>query len=202
MMRCMPMAGEVTKLDQELAARDDASDKIEVIDGAQEDRDQLRVVARKEWESYAQKSDLAQQALDAHIANVRPAGKDYLMEESYYAGGLRALIKRIEDRLDTTALTVTGKSLGENLERAEVYNDDVIRPLSNPVYHEGPALVFDSYAEMKTAVDDESLDITSDHVMVLRNAGPQGGTGMLEWGMLPTDSANQRFGPKEARRCV
>lgn len=52
MMRCTPMAGEVTKLDQELAARDDASDKIEVIDGAQEDRDQLRVVARKEWESW------------------------------------------------------------------------------------------------------------------------------------------------------
>lgn len=68
------MADEVTKLDQELSARDNSSDKIEVIDWAQEDRDQLRVVARKEWEAYAQKSELAQQALDAHIAYMTEIG--------------------------------------------------------------------------------------------------------------------------------
>lgn len=153
------------------------------------------------------------------IANVRPSGKDYLMEDFYYAGGLRALMKQLEDRLDTSCMTVTGKTLGENLVGAEVYNDDVIRSLDNPVYHEGslavlkgnlcpqgavikpaacdpkyythegPALVFDSYPEMKAAVDDETLEITADHVMVLRNAGPLGGPGFPEWGMLPIPKA-------------
>lgn len=149
------------------------------------------------------------------IANVRPSGKDYLMEDFYFAGGLRALMKQIESRLDCSALTVTGRSMGENLEGAKVYNDDVIRSLDNPVYaegslavlrgnlcpdgavikpaasdpkfhvHEGPALVFDSYPEMKAAIDDENLDVTPDHVLVLRNAGPLGGPGFPEWGMLP-----------------
>ncbi|MDQ1899572.1 L-arabinonate dehydratase [Paracoccus sp. WLY502] len=164
------------------------------------------------------------------IANVRPSGKDYLMEDFYYAGGLRALMKQIEDRLDCGALTVTGKTMGENLEGAVVYNDDVIRPLSNPVYHEGslavlkgnlcpsgavikpaacdprfhvhegPALVFDSYPEMKAAVDDETLEITPDHVMVLRNAGPQGGPGFPEWGMLPIPKALIKQGYRDMLR--
>ena len=116
------------------------------------------------------------------------------MEDFFYAGGLLALMNIIRDKLDLTALTVTGRPLGEALEGAEVFNDDVIRPLSNPVYHEGslavlkgnlapdgavikpaacdprllvhegPALVFDSYPEMKAVVDDEDLDVTPDHV--------------------------------------
>jgi dihydroxy-acid dehydratase len=154
------------------------------------------------------------------IANVRPSGKDYLMEDFYYAGGMRALMKQIEGSLDTSCITVTGKTMGENLQGAVVYNDDVIRPLSNPVYkegslavlrgnlcpdgavikpaacdptyyqHQGPALVFDSYPEMKAAIDDEDLAVTPDTVLVLRNAGPQGGPGMPEWGMLPTCCAS------------
>ena len=149
------------------------------------------------------------------IANIRPSGKQYLMEDFYYAGGLRALMAQMKDKLDLDVMTVSGFKLGETLEGAEVYNDDVIRPLSNPIYHEGslavlrgnlapdgcvikpsaceerlrvhegPALVFDSYPEMKKAVEDESLDVTADHIMVLRNAGPKGGPGMPEWGMLP-----------------
>ena len=164
------------------------------------------------------------------IANVRPSGEGYLMEDFYYAGGLRALMLQIADRLDTSAMTVTGKPLADNLEGAEVYNDDVIRPLSNPVYHEGslavlrgnlcpdgaiikpaacnpkyyvhegPALVFDSYPEMKAAVDDENLDITPDHVMVLRNAGPLGGPGMPEWGMLPIPKALLKQGHRDMLR--
>lgn len=164
------------------------------------------------------------------IANVRPAGKDYLMEDFFYAGGLRALMKQIADRLDGTALTVTGKTLAENLEGAQVWNDDVIRPLSNPVYaegslavlrgnlcpdgavikpaacdpkyhvHEGPALVFDSYPEMKAAIDDDTLDVTPDHVLVLRNAGPQGGPGFPEWGMLPIPKALIRQGHRDMLR--
>jgi dihydroxyacid dehydratase/phosphogluconate dehydratase len=164
------------------------------------------------------------------IANIRPAGKDYLMEDFYYAGGLRALMRQLGDRLDTDCITVTGKTLGECLEGAEVYNDDVIRPLSNPVYaegslavlrgnlcpdgavikpaacdpkfhvHEGPALVFDSYRAMKTAVDDEGLQVTPDTVMVLRNAGPQGGPGMPEWGMLPIPKALIKQGHRDMLR--
>ncbi|WP_374300809.1 L-arabinonate dehydratase [Paracoccus sp. (in: a-proteobacteria)] len=164
------------------------------------------------------------------IANVRPSGKDYLMEDFYYAGGLRALMTQITDRLDCDALTVTGKTLGQNLKGAVVYNDDVIRPLSNPVYHEGslavlkgnlcpdgavikpaacdprfhvhegPALVFDSYPEMKAAVDDENLEVTPDHVMVLRNAGPQGGPGFPEWGMLPIPKALIKQGHRDMLR--
>lgn len=164
------------------------------------------------------------------IANVRPSGKDYLMEDFYYAGGLRALMKQMEDRLDLSVLTVTGKTMGENLQGAKVYNADVIRPLSNPVYeegslavlrgnlcpdgavikpaacdpkfhvHQGPALVFDSYPEMKKAVDDENLEITPDHVMVLRNAGPHGGPGFPEWGMLPIPKALIKQGHRDMLR--
>jgi dihydroxyacid dehydratase/phosphogluconate dehydratase len=164
------------------------------------------------------------------IANVRPSGKDYLMEDFYYAGGLRALMKQMEAALDTTCITVTGKTLGECLEGAQVYNDDVIRPLDNPVYaegslallrgnlcpdgavikpaacdpkyyeHEGPALVFDSYPDMKAAIDDEDLDVTPDTVLVLRNAGPQGGPGMPEWGMLPIPKALIKQGHRDMLR--
>ncbi len=164
------------------------------------------------------------------IANVRPSGKDYLMEDFFYAGGLRALMKQMEEMLDTSCVTVTGRSLGEEIETAQVFNDDVIRPLSNPVYHEGslallrgnlcpdgavikpaacdpkyhvhegPALVFDSYPEMKAAIDDENLDVTPDHVLVLRNAGPQGGPGFPEWGMLPIPKALIKQGHRDMLR--
>ncbi len=164
------------------------------------------------------------------IANVRPSGKDYLMEDFYYAGGLRALMNELRDSLDMTALTVTGKSVADNVEGAVVYNDDVIRPKSNPVYHEGslavlrgnlcpdgavikpaacdpkyhvhegPALVFDSYPDLKKAIDDENLDVTPDHVLVLRNAGPQGGPGFPEWGMLPIPKALIKQGHRDMLR--
>lgn len=149
------------------------------------------------------------------IANIRPSGKQYLMEDFYYAGGLRALMAEMKELLHLDAMTVSGFPLGATLVGAEVHNSDVIRPLSNPIYHEGslavlkgnlapdgcvvkpsaceerlrvhegPALVFDSYPEMKAAIDDEDLDVTPDHVLILRNAGPKGGPGMPEWGMLP-----------------
>ncbi len=149
------------------------------------------------------------------IANIRPSGIEYLMEDFFYAGGLAALMKELGEKLDLSALTVTGKSLGDGLKDAQNYNSDVIRPLSNPVYHEGslavlkgnlapdgavikpaamdpkflthkgPALVADSYDELKQIINDPEADITADHVLILRNAGPQGGPGMPEWGMIP-----------------
>ena len=149
------------------------------------------------------------------IANIRPSGTDYLMEDFYYAGGLTALMKELSGKLDLTAMTVTGESLGTGLKDAQNYNLDVIRPLSNPVYHEGslavlkgnlapdgavikpaamdpkflthrgPAIVANSYTELKQIIVDPDADITADHVLILRNAGPQGGPGMPEWGMIP-----------------
>ncbi len=164
------------------------------------------------------------------IANVRPSGDTYLMEDYYYAGGLRALMAEMGERLDLTAMTVSGDPLGQTLQGAKVFNNDVIRPMHNPVYHEGslavlrgnlcpdgavikpaacdpkyynhtgPALVFDSYAEMKIAIDDEDLEVTPEHVLVLRNAGPQGGPGMPEWGMLPIPKALIKQGHRDMLR--
>jgi dihydroxy-acid dehydratase len=149
------------------------------------------------------------------IANIRPSGDKYLMEDFFYAGGLPGLMSRMKQHLHLDALTVSGKSVGENIEGAAVYNDDVIRPLDNPIYaegalavlkgnlapdgcvikpsacaphlrkHSGPALVFDDYPSMKAAIDRDDLDVTADHILILRNAGPLGGPGMPEWGMLP-----------------
>lgn len=164
------------------------------------------------------------------LANIRPSGKEYLMEDFFYAGGLPALMKEMGDKLDLSALTVNGRSLGDNIEGAVNYNDDVIRPLSNPLYHqgslavlrgnlapdgavikpaacdpkfhvhEGPAIVADSYAELKKIIDDEDYPMTPDHVLVLRNAGPQGGPGMPEWGMIPMPRALLKQGHRDMLR--
>jgi len=164
------------------------------------------------------------------IANIRPNGDTYLMEDFYYAGGLKGMLKRIEKHLHTDAMTVTGKSIGENLATAEVYNDDVIRTLDNPIYesgalvvlkgnlapdgcvmkvsamdkkflnHTGPAMVFDDYPAMKAAINDETIDATEDTVLILRNAGPMGGPGMPEWGMLPVPTKLVKQGVRDMMR--
>ncbi len=164
------------------------------------------------------------------LANIRPSGDTYLMEDFYYAGGMRGLMGRMGPHLNLDALTVTGRTLGENIAGAEVYHDDVIRPFANPVYaegalavlrgnlapngcvikpsacaehllrHTGPALVFDDYPAMKAAVDDPNLEVTAEHVLVLRNAGPQGGPGMPEWGMLPIPTKLVKQGVRDMLR--
>ena len=164
------------------------------------------------------------------LANIRPSGQRYLMEDFYYAGGLQGLMKQLESVLALDTRTVSGLTLGETLTGARVNDEDVIRPLSNPVYHEGAlavlrgnlapdgcvikpsacapellsnegrALVFDSYPEMKKAVDDPDLDVTPRDVLVLRNAGPQGGPGMPEWGMLPIPVKLLREGVRDMIR--
>jgi dihydroxy-acid dehydratase len=164
------------------------------------------------------------------IANIRPSGETWLMEDFYYAGGLRGLLQRIREHLHTGALTVNGRTLGENIEGSEVHDDDVIRPLSNPIYaegalavlrgnlapdgvvikpsacaphllqHSGRALVFDDYPALKQAVDDPDLDVTADDILVLRYAGPLGGPGMPEWGMLPIPTKLVRAGVTDMLR--
>src|SRR5215813_3916417 len=149
------------------------------------------------------------------IANIRPSGQQYLMEDFYYAGGLRALLNQIGSLLHHDCLTVNGRTLGENIAGAQVHNDDVIRSVNNPVAPQGGtailygnlapngavikptaaekrllqrtgrAVVFKDYNDMAARIDDENLDVDEDSVLVLQNAGPLGGPGMPEWGMLP-----------------
>jgi dihydroxy-acid dehydratase len=148
------------------------------------------------------------------LANIRPSGA-YLMEDFYYAGGLRALMSEIRDLLHLDALTVNGRALGDNIGEAHPLNPDVIRPRSNPLartggtaillgslapdgavikisaadprllQHTGPAVVFSNYEDLDARINREDLDVTPDSVLVLQNAGPLGGPGMPEWGMLP-----------------
>jgi dihydroxy-acid dehydratase len=148
------------------------------------------------------------------LANIRPAGK-YLMEDFFYAGGLPAVLAELGDLLDTSALTANGRTLGDNIADAKVFNDDVIRPRDNPLVpsntlailhgnlapdgavikpaaaesrlhrHSGPAVVFATYDDMAAGIDDPDLVIDENSVIVLQNAGPQGAPGMPEWGQLP-----------------
>ncbi|MFH9675245.1 L-arabinonate dehydratase [Streptomyces sp. NPDC017405] len=149
------------------------------------------------------------------LANVRPGGRKYLMEDFHFAGGLPGFLSRITDLLHLDRPTVAHDSLREQLAGALVHDDDVIRPRDNPVAaeggvavlrgnlcpdgavikhiaaeprllrHTGPAVVFDDYKTMQRTINDPALGITADHVLVLRNAGPKGGPGMPEYGMLP-----------------
>ena len=148
------------------------------------------------------------------LCNLQPSGK-YLMEDFFYAGGLPALLDRIAGQLDLSCRTVTGQTLGDALKGAEVFDADVIRPMDNPVYgtgglvvlrgslaprgavlkraaasphllaHTGPAVVFGSFDDMLARIDDPSLPVTADSVLVLQGSGPVGAPGMPEWGMLP-----------------
>ncbi|MER7401474.1 L-arabinonate dehydratase [Streptomyces sp. NPDC000070] len=149
------------------------------------------------------------------LANVRPGGQTYLMEDFHFAGGLPGFLSRITDLLHLDRPTVSHDTLREQLAGAQVHNDEVIRTRDNPVAkeggvavlrgnlcpdgavikhisaerhllkHTGPAVVFDDYKTMQRTINDPSLGITPDHVLVLRNAGPKGGPGMPEYGMLP-----------------
>ncbi|MBV8837439.1 MAG: dihydroxy-acid dehydratase [Alphaproteobacteria bacterium] len=148
------------------------------------------------------------------IANVRPSGA-FLMEDFFYAGGLRALMAELGPLLDLNCMTVTGKTVRENIAGAKVYLRDVIHPMSDPISsepatgvlfgnlaprgaiikpsavekrllrHRGPALAFEDYNHMASMIERDDLDVTADHVLVLKNSGPKGGPGMPEWGMLP-----------------
>jgi dihydroxy-acid dehydratase len=163
------------------------------------------------------------------LANVRPSGK-YLMEDFYYAGGLPALLTRIAGRLDLSQINVLGQTLEEALKGVRVWNEEVIRSVDSPVSaaegiavlrgnlapdgcvlkpsaaeprflkHRGPALVFEDYNAMAAAVDDEDLDVTADHVLILKNAGPKGGPGMPEWGMLPIPKKLVKQGVRDMLR--
>jgi dihydroxy-acid dehydratase len=164
------------------------------------------------------------------LANVRPSGDRYLMEDFYYAGGLRALLAELGDLLHLDCPTVNGRTLGENLAGARIFNEEVIRTRSRPLKasgglvvlrgslapngavikaaaasprllkHVGRAVVFDDYNDMAARIDGEDLAVDADSVLVLRNAGPRGGPGMPEWGMLPVPKKLLKQGVRDMVR--
>lgn len=163
------------------------------------------------------------------IANIRPSGDTYLMEDFYYAGGLAGMMTRLTEHLHLETMTVSGVTLGQTLQQAMVHNDDVIRPLNNPIYaqgalavlrgnlaptgcvikpsacaphllqHTGRALVYDSYQQLKQDSDNPDLDVHAGDILVLRNYGPQG-AGMPESGMLPIPIKLLKQGVKDMIR--
>ena len=147
------------------------------------------------------------------LANVAPAGK-YLMDDFQNAGGLPALLNELKAHLHLDAMTINGKTLGENIAGAESHDLDVIRPFNNPIartalavlrgniaprgamikpsaateelmVHRGKALVWDTAVEMDAMIHSDDLDVDANSVLILRNVGPQGAPGMPEWGMMP-----------------
>ena len=159
------------------------------------------------------------------IVNLKPSG-EYLTEDFFYAGGVRAVLQEMLPFLHGDALTVTGETLAESVSKARCFNPDVIRPLGQPLraegslavlhgnlapqgaviktsaatphlfQHTGPAVVFESYEEMMQRVDDPALDVEPASVLVLKHAGPVGAPGMPEWGMLPIPAKLLRRGVK------
>ena len=148
------------------------------------------------------------------LVNLMPSGK-YLMEDFYYAGGLPAVIRELGDLIHRDALTVNGKSMGENVADAPCWNREVIYPLDKPLKkragiavlhgnlcpggavikpsaatpklmkHRGRAVVFESIEDFKARIDDPKLDIDETCVMVLKGCGPRGYPGMPELGNMP-----------------
>lgn len=148
------------------------------------------------------------------LTNIQPAG-EHLFEDLQRAGGVPALLCELAPLLHLDALTITGRTLGENIAGAEVWDRDVLRSLDEPLLpsgglavlrgtlapdgavlkagaatahllqHRGPALVFDSIDDLLARIDHPDLPVTADSVLVLRGAGPKGAPGMPEWGMLP-----------------
>lgn len=149
-----------------------------------------------------------------YIVNVKPSG-EYLMEDFFYAGGLPAAMKEILNLLHTDCLAVNGKTIGENLEKAECANRAVIRTSADPLQqeggtavlygnlapdgavikqtaasphllrHRGKAYVFENHDQMVSEINREDLPVDEDNVLVMKNCGPKGGPGFPEWGQIP-----------------
>ena len=148
------------------------------------------------------------------LVNLMPSG-DFLMEDFFYAGGLPAVIRELGDLIHRDAMTVNGRTIGENTAEAPCYNRDVIRTLDTPLNatgglavlqgnlcpdgaiikpsaaspglmrHRGRAVVFENIEDLHTRIDDPDLDVDADSVMVLKNCGPRGYPGMAEVGNMP-----------------
>jgi dihydroxy-acid dehydratase len=147
------------------------------------------------------------------LLNLMPSGK-YLMEDFFYAGGLPVIIDQLKDQIHSGAITVNGKSIGENSANTPCYNRDVISTLEQPLkeragiavlkgnlcengavikpsaatdrllQHRGRAVVFETIEDYHACIDDPDLDIDETCVMVLKGVGPVGYPGMPEVGNM------------------
>tara|TARA_B100000029_G_scaffold58977_1_gene53186 strand:+ start:83266 stop:84981 length:1716 start_codon:yes stop_codon:yes gene_type:complete len=163
------------------------------------------------------------------LVNLMPSG-DYLMEDFFYAGGLPAVIQELGDLIHQDAITVNGRTIGQNTENAPCYNRDVIRSLDNPLNrsgglavlegnlcpqgaiikpsaaspelmnHSGPALVFKNIEDLQNRINDPDLDVTPESIMVLQNCGPRGYPGMAEVGNMPLPPKLLKQGVKDMVR--
>ena len=148
------------------------------------------------------------------LLNLKPSGQ-YLMEDFYYAGGVPALMNRISHLLDLSNVTVTEKTLGENIAGQQAHLPDVIRSIDDALdpegglavlygnlaptgaiikptaaspklmVHTGRAVLFNDHDDLFARIDDPDLDVTPNDVLVMKNGGPIGASGMPEWGFLP-----------------
>ncbi len=164
------------------------------------------------------------------LLDLKPSGQHY-MEDFHHAGGMATLLRELKPLLNLGAMTVTGRTLGEELEaQGPGFKQDVVRPISNPLYpqggiavlygnlapggaiikqsaadarlmeHEGRAVVFENAADLAARVDDPDLDVTADDILVLKNIGPKGAPGMPEAGYLPIPIKLARAGVKDMVR--
>lgn len=179
--------------------------------------------------------DLSLERLDALgrdtpvLIDLKPSGQ-YYMEDFHHAGGMHSLLLQLKPLLHLDALTVTGRTLGEELERGgSGFAQDVVRPMSNPIYpqggiavlrgnlapggaiikqsaadaglmeHEGRAVVFENMEDLIERIDDEALDVRADDVLVLKHIGPTGAS-MPEAGYIPIPKKLARAGVKDMVR--
>lgn len=163
------------------------------------------------------------------LVNLKPAG-EFLMEEFYYAGGLPVVLKELGTLIDASALTVTGRSLGENNQHAECFDPRVLKTCDAPVkenapiavlrgnlcpqgaiikeaaasehlmQHTGPAYVFENIEQMHAEIDDPALPIDENTILVLKGCGPKGYPGMPEVGDMPVPAKLVKRGIKDIVR--
>jgi dihydroxy-acid dehydratase len=164
------------------------------------------------------------------LVDLKPSGRHY-MEDFHRAGGVPTLLRELKPLLHLDAITVTGRTLGEELDRdGNGFAQDVVRPRSDPIYpqggiavlrgniapdraiikqsaadpklmeHEGRAVVFENIEDLTERIDDDSLDVNADDVLVLRNIGPRGAPGMPEAGYIPIPRKLARAGVKDMVR--
>jgi dihydroxy-acid dehydratase len=163
------------------------------------------------------------------IVNLKPSGQ-YLMDHFHRAGSLKAVMKELENILHLDCLTVSGKTQRQHVYDALCYDRNVIRTLDRPIFssgalaalqgnlvpsgailkvsaasdrllnHTGPAVVFENYQDMLARIDSESLDVSPDSVLVMRNTGPRGVPGMPEWGAIPIPQTILRQGIRDMLR--
>ena len=163
------------------------------------------------------------------LANVRPAGT-YQMEDLFYAGGVPAILRHLLPLLHGEALTVTGRTLSENVAQSQTIDPEVIHSPDSPLktegglailrgnlapsgavikhaaaspallQHRGRAVVFRNFADLQERIDDPALDVHPDDVLVLQNAGPVGGPGMPEVGNLPIPKKLLKLGVRDMVR--